>query len=476
MKKWEVFKDGKSLGLKTAKEIRQALRDGAIDPFDMVCAEGSTIKSELVEVDEIFNEEDESELADNASNNQAPPDLPSKIIDLDQATGTGHRPAPAAPKREFPSPAPLDQNSKMSATAMNRAIKAEGQVAIQSSSGGSEKKKAKKFQLIDEKKRVLGPVSAVEIQSLFQRGIISTSVKVKKVDGSKLIPVRQFIANYSEKRIKALANQGSANKSGNPSSKVLNELYQNMNSKKMAQKKPPFALILGVVVVLVAIVAFVVIPKSSDDSDPARLKMPKKTEQNEKRDPPPVPARRELQKVEEKAPPPPAPVRRPSPVQRAPEPEPAPPKPLPVERKPVEPVKSRPKPPAPRPAPKAKIRPPARKPAPKVQTPPTQKAPRLPSASRPAPSSGPGPIERALSNVGGVATIGPVKFRERDLENCALKCRLRFRDSTGASLEGVFFKGAYYDVLKSSPGGVTITGSTKVEGGALVIFIQDVRK
>ncbi|NRA65593.1 MAG: hypothetical protein HRU19_13985 [Pseudobacteriovorax sp.] len=472
MKKWEVFKDGKSLGLKTAGEIRQSLREGAIDPFDMVCEEGSTIKSELVEVDEIFNEDADSDSGEASSQEVSPPDLPSRIINLDQATGTGHRPAPQAPPpRQFPDPAPLDQNSKMTASAMNRAIKAESQIANQSSSNTNDKKKAKKFELIDEKKRVLGPVSAVEIQSLFQRGIISTSVKVRKVDGTKLIPVRQFISNYSDKRIKALSDKASASKTGNPSSKVLNELYQNMNSKKMAQKKPPLGIFVLVGIVVLG-VAFLFLSQDPDSSDKGKKRVIKKAEAPTEVQAPPVPVKKPepvREPVVKKSAPPPVPKSSPPPevkqepppkVVTKPKPKPAPPRPK--ARKPIATPKPRP---APVSRPKAKVE---------------AVPPKLPSStSRPAnpqpAANTKGPIARALENVGSVATIGPLKYRNKDLENCALKCRLRFRDSAGGALEAVFFKGAYYDILKANSGGVTITGSTKIEGGGLVVFIQDVR-
>ncbi|HET9241575.1 MAG TPA: hypothetical protein VFO10_30190, partial [Oligoflexus sp.] len=55
-KRWNVYHGNDYLGLKTAKEIREALRQGTLDPFDKVSREGSNIREDLIEVDEIFRE------------------------------------------------------------------------------------------------------------------------------------------------------------------------------------------------------------------------------------------------------------------------------------------------------------------------------------------------------------------------------------------------------------------------------------
>ena len=80
-----------------------------------------------------------------------------------------------------------------------------------------------------------------------------------------------------------------------------------------------------------------------------------------------------------------------------------------------------------------------------------------------------------MKKVGRVQTIGPLTYNAIELESCGIKCQLKFRDRQGGVLEAVFFKGAYYDSLKEKASGVTITGSSKLQSGTLVIFIQDVR-
>ena len=128
----------------------------------MVCAENSSIKSELVEVDEIFNEE--TFWGPGLKAKGLVSDIPSKIINLEQ-------PYQEQSPRQFPEPG-LDEDSQMTASAMNRAIKAERRISPTPSVLVIEKE-GKKFFLIDEKKGFRARQCS-EIQSLFQRGIIST--------------------------------------------------------------------------------------------------------------------------------------------------------------------------------------------------------------------------------------------------------------------------------------------------------------
>ncbi len=453
MKKWEVFKDGKSLGAMTAKQIRQALREGVIDPFDMVSAEGSTIKSELVEVDEIFNEEAGTNVKETPPSQAPTSEIPSKIINLD------HPPPEAHKTRQFPEVPAFPEDSKLGSSSFNRSSKGDSRKIP----GGTDKIKVKKFFLIDDKKRVLGPISATEIQSLFQRGIIANSVKVQKVDGTKLVSVRQFIANYSDKRIKALADQAAAAKAGNPSSKVLNELYQNMKSKRMAQKKFPVPLAWGAVIgTIAAVVAYLLLSGDINYSDQGKRRTAKKAA-------PALSSKQELKKVDKSTAKPPGRALKPAPK----------PSPRPKIRN-IRKKTSRPK----SSSRKATSRPPARplsvptSSSSLTPTPPEPRpvAPALPSSkSKASPGSKRGTIAAVLDKIGGVVTISSLQYTPEDLEKCPLKCRLKFKDPAGNVLEAVFFKGAYYEALKSNPGNVTITGSSKLEGSTLVILLQDVR-
>lgn len=52
--RWLIHSRDRTLGPWTSIQVRDELRAGRIDPFDMACKEGGTVKRPLVEVDEIF--------------------------------------------------------------------------------------------------------------------------------------------------------------------------------------------------------------------------------------------------------------------------------------------------------------------------------------------------------------------------------------------------------------------------------------
>ena len=92
VKRWNVYHGNDHLGLKTAKEIREALRQGTLDPFDKVALEGSNIREDLVEVDEIFKETPEDvEIA------PAPKAVAAPVLNLDVPLPMAANARPAAP-------------------------------------------------------------------------------------------------------------------------------------------------------------------------------------------------------------------------------------------------------------------------------------------------------------------------------------------------------------------------------------------
>ncbi|SMF47139.1 hypothetical protein [Pseudobacteriovorax antillogorgiicola] len=480
MKRWRVYKDGKDLGLKTAKDIRKALREGTIDPFDLVSAEGSNIKSELVEVDEIFREDTGVDHAPGGATSTQmgePSQSQSKSqpqIDISEASppepeggqAPKQQPKPATESRqkeEVKEPKPVSQKevpkTEAPQTEVPREISkspSDSSKKKRSSTLAPDKKKSKQFYLIDDKKRVLGPVSAEEIQSLYRRGILSNSVKVQKSEQGKKVPVRQFIASYSGKRMKALADKANPGKAGNPSSKVLNEMYQVMNSKRLVERK---AFIPGLSVALLgAFLGFGLF--FFLDFDPSTPSAPNQSAVEQEVDEPKKSVRKRPSQVKKK---PklkrtPAEKDKPKPKRQAkkPKPKPKPPEPAPVRTAPAE------RRPPPTPAPRATRR-----------TEPSRQA-AVRRTSRPA-NRGIGPIKKAMGKAGQVVTVGPLTYNPVELEACGLKCQLKFSDGQGGVLEAVFFKGAYYERLKAKPNGVTLTGSSKIQRGTLVIFIQDVR-
>ena len=52
--RWLIHSRDRTFGPWTAVQVRDELRAGRIDPFDMASKEGSSLKRPLVEIDEIF--------------------------------------------------------------------------------------------------------------------------------------------------------------------------------------------------------------------------------------------------------------------------------------------------------------------------------------------------------------------------------------------------------------------------------------
>ena len=509
----------------TAQEIRHALRAGSVDPFDLVAQEGSQIKTELVEVDEIFQEDTRANVSESETSSPAPsqaspsqnettqnkplpkppePAPPAAEVKTSSRPKAARRTSRATPEggeksaaRKSDTASKQDQAPRSLEFADQEALKnerraqrnpVEEQTRVRGSlpsepeggektnlnqlprkqktqpGGQDRKKKEKKFYLTDEKNRVLGPLSATEVQSLFYRGILGASVKVQKSGTNRKIPIRQFISAYSGKRMKALA-EGGGIKGGSaplPSSKVLHELYHLMNSKKLAESRmvwPSVGLmILGVALGL--LLFFILDQKQQTNVDEAerRSAIRKNLIQSEIPESEPEPSSARRAETPPKSPPsskaakePPKRSNRPSTKAARPT----------VKKESPSPPPSRDPTPVKRPSPR----------------PSRAKAAAVPPSSRPANMSGSraqGPIAKARANVGGVLTVGPLSFSRQELNTCELKCEISFRDRQGDTLTAVFFKGAYYDQLANKDA-VTLTGSSKLQNGKIVLFIQDIR-
>jgi hypothetical protein len=432
-KRWNVYHGNDYLGLKTAKEIREALRQGTLDPFDKVSREGSNIREDLIEVDEIFREGAESP----AESVPAPSSMPEGTVVADRsaileaAAGIGKSAGTGSKAKPKPVEDPDD---------------GEGPEDFAQRNDTGTRNSGKRYYLIDREK-VLGPLSALEIQSLFNRNMLNKKVRVQKIGNEKTIPITQFISSYSGDRLKELAEDGRIPQQigvGSPSSKVMNELARMANSRRVAQDRKNRAYLVMSFVGLI-LGAFVYLVYEQSTSEPAHR-----------------------QAVEEEVDEQPAPTTkaRPRLIQKAPEPAPrkeaAPPPPKKVEREKPEP----------KPEPRQEKR----------QTPRNSAATRVSQSSESARNTdnipqqkGPGPIAKAIESAGRIQTVGPLTFSNSALESCPSKCTLTLFDGTGASMKAVFFKNAYSDTLRSRARGAFLTGNTKMDRGELTLFIQDVR-
>jgi len=524
-KRWNVHHGNENLGLKTAKEIREALRKGTLDPFDKVSAEGSNIREDLIEVDEIFKEssdEDEDVGAGSGSASASTQVLPAASGMGGGGTNIGYRPgtAPGGPGMSGTNPGTTNQYTpnSMNSTA-TAGTNAGGASAYNTRSGlqpagnaapfipdpnqprtnpppnnagvgglswrsdqtpdfkeqVDSKSNQKRYYLID-KSKILGPLSGLEIQSLYNRNVLNQKVKVQRIGSTRSIPVAQFISSYSEDRLKELTDDGKLNqKVSSPSSKVLNELSRVANAQKLAQsrKNKTYTTLVLAGLVLGAIL-FVIFDATRPSSSNKRSEPREEREAPEARRNTSRPKLLQKNQSEEQADDNEEEDARSRNAAK------------PTRAQPPKAKKARSEP-AERPAKAKAKKTPARErevasaPAPKPSRPSPAPTPSPAPAPTPAPTprkavDREGPIAKAMSGSGsGIKTIGPLSFNMGSLDSCASKCTLIFRDSSGATLKAVFFKSAYYDQLKKSSGSVFLTGNARKEGSEVTIFIQDVR-
>jgi hypothetical protein len=353
----------------------------------------------------------------------------------------------------------------------------------------------KRFYIIDREK-ILGPLSAHEVQSLYNRGVLNKKVKVQKIGGKRSMSIAQFVSNYAGDRMKELTEDGKIPQQigiGSPSSKVLTELARMAGSRRVTQERQQKMLVvLAFIGLSIGLLAFLVIRHNAQkvvSTVPSEESAPLKPTND-----PTIKAGRPrlIQKAPEaRSQMPPsarpslpnkiaAPTRtEPAPIKDSPEVSPRSAKVIkPQEPKPSRPSKrvdtkvSRPE------KSKEQARQTARrKAADSLPATPSKPAPAEPVRSSIASTAPPasGPIAKALANVGRIQTIGPLSFSLANLEQCLSKCNLIMRDASGGTLKVVFFKNAYYESLQSRSKAVTLTGSTKLENGEITLIVQDVR-
>ncbi len=500
--KWLIHHGAERLGPWDPAEVRRALRDGRIDPFDLVSREGSQVKLELINVDEIFapqksdpaptavipaakkGEAAVSDLARTRTQARASkPVAPAALADTVTDDGkTGRRPA-AAPVPE----SAKNQESAAEASAVRPADPA--------AEKKPRRKDAKRYFLHDRKKRVLGPLSAREIQSLFYRGIVDQSVKVAKDPKSKPIPVAQFIAAYAGAKAAHFKSfhtrldlDTTTNHSdGLPNSRVMEELAQ-IARYKNAFRSPALPIISTLGILLGLVLAIVAIKYDAFDAQsPFRQWISSKT----------GPAPEQQPRVEGRAAPP---RNKQVPATRALSQPTAPPianNTITAPPKPPQATASAPKKTAAKVKPKVRPTtkanssrrqgslPQGQRPRSETYVPPrrppvnpaptTQVRPTTTPAAADTNATGVSGVASLATKVGQVTTIGPLTYSPAAVAACSMKCEILFKDSRGLTVTAVFFKGAHEASLKRNGGRATIAGRVAKRGAGYIVYLESVR-
>lgn len=199
---WFIFKNGDTLGPFTAEQIRVSLRDGSFDPFDLVARDGSSVRRELVEVDELFQSSQVSFAVGGASLSDDGGGLKSigKGKDPELVAGQGQLMLAANSQNTLSNGLPVAVRSPVAAAPSPGRP---GQAPPR-----KKRRDPRHFHAIDGKGRMMGPITAGEIQALYYKGVLDKNVKVMR-DGSKArVPVDRFVAAYSESRSMRGAQQG----------------------------------------------------------------------------------------------------------------------------------------------------------------------------------------------------------------------------------------------------------------------------
>lgn len=486
--RWFIYKDGQALGPFAPEEIRQSLREGTFDPFDLVSREGSSVRRELVEVDELF--------------------FTSKVVYAgEQASGFGDGPVSGAPSVFAPSgnlPAVRGDQTQASQRGAPD-VAGNGHLALASSSRATlasqqsrpvaqqnaprkRRRDPKHFHVMDPRGRVLGPVSASEIHSLFYKGVLDKDVKVMR-DGSRAqVPVARFVAIYSESnRVKRAMQQGA-----HPIVQGGISRAGSLPAPRVAMGTPssavsPLAVIAIVAALLFGGIAAYVFIKNGGANWSAKDR-PSATRQNKAK-------KKKVRPLPDQKPKPwPSLVKKKQKADRLAE--------LKRQRAKLLELKQRrearekkngksklakkeaakaklktaqlTKPPvnavsAPKPPPVAQPKP---SPAPAALPSPAAPLPKAPAPAAPAKAQG--QTVASLTEGQQVQKLGPMTFDKTALAECDGSCNLTF-SGAGGSVKAAFFKQVWGPALEGKTGGVYLSGLVKKNGDSVKIILSNVQ-
>lgn len=260
--RWFIIKNGQTVGPLTAEDIRASLRDGSFDPFDLVMRDGSSVRRELVEVDELFQSSPvvyDASASGQASitGRQSSGGAAGKVTEL--VAGQGR--LMLADKRE-------EANVTLPANAGSPKPKAaDGQQAAPR----KKRRDPKHFHLMDGRGRVMGPMSASEIQGLYYKGVLDKTVKVMRDGSGAHVPIARFVSVYSESQSGGRGPQQGAHPMIQGGLATSAQQRMAMAKRQKANPAPRFSpislLAIGLGVILVIMAVWVIV--SSEKSDMA---------------------------------------------------------------------------------------------------------------------------------------------------------------------------------------------------------------
>ena len=198
---WYIYKGSGQLGPFTAEAVRQGLREGSIDPFDMVGRDGSLLRREIVEVDELFltqepahEEQDGTAVRQpkSGSNESAFGDIEfqDRSQDFSAITQANQRPGNAGIAAIGGGPLHLAADPQTT-------VRVADSKSLPKNQSPRRQRTPKHYYVTDAGERMLGPLSLEEIRSLFYRGVLPQGARVMREGSSAQVPVNKFLAVFS---------------------------------------------------------------------------------------------------------------------------------------------------------------------------------------------------------------------------------------------------------------------------------------
>jgi len=219
--RWYIFKDERQIGPLTPSDIRRGLREGEFDPFDLVSREGSKLRRELVEVDELFFT---SQIV-YGDDHVLPEQFQAATVNLadTEALGKGYH-VPTEDElstidaqrttQELQSRAPLFGQGHL-ALASDQSTKVPIQPGpVRQPPVVRRQRDPKHFLLMNRNGRILGPMSVTEVQSLYFRGVVGADVMVMRQGSKASVQLGRFISVMSGNRSPKAQVQGAHPVSG----------------------------------------------------------------------------------------------------------------------------------------------------------------------------------------------------------------------------------------------------------------------
>jgi len=437
---WNIItSDGAELGPMTPLEIRDALREGRVDPFDQVYRSGSKVVQVLVEVDEIFAA---AEAASRKSDS---------IYDEPEDGAAGE---PSNHKTTLVA-------KKSNKTPNHKTIKSQRIVQHKNTPNKRADKPRpqrdkKRFHVTNKRGQSLGPLSAAEVQSLFYRGVLSKNVKVQKDHGSKKIPIQQFIGAYVGAKAKHFKSEhtkmglgAKGQKWRYPNSRVMEQLRRTAIHNIKTGRTNPF--IIAATIALTIVLGYFIANRFLIKNQNSRVHRKSET------------VVIDIQKKIEKPPETPKIKKKTAPASKV------------KKKSGNKAVSSKKLKKAKRSYPKPRYKHSLNRPRKQTtyrssySSPSKTVRPKRQLAARTPPAN---PYE---SQLGNIITISPAKYNPTALAKCQLKCQLTFRDKANRSITAVFFKAQYDKALKTKNGVAVITGRLGKKSGQYRIYLQGVR-